>query len=295
MRDWDEALWAFDNYLREAGFSRSTRAGYVGDVRGFAQWLHRRPGILPTPADFSSADLEAHKQHLAHELRRPPATVNRNLQSLRKFSRFLKEAGLRSGDPTSGVPLAQRPVAAAPHPLSDDEVAGLLKAAARRCSPTARRDQAIIHLLLHTGLRAGELTRLRLADLQMGPQGVGLAVRGANPRTVPLPAAAYEALAAYLGQRPPAAAEGLLLGRDGKPLAERSLQRVVADVGQAAGLDLCPRRLRATFAQRLWQSSGDVALLAHRLGHRRLEPVLRYICCPAPCTTGAFPEPGGGR
>jgi site-specific recombinase XerC len=75
----------------------------------------------------------------------------------------------------------------------------------------------------------------------------------------------------------------VFLNREGKPLSARSVQRIVATLGDAVGLEISTRTLRDTYAARLWRDTGDLSLLTERLGHKRPEAVLKYIL-PLPST-----------
>ncbi len=67
-----------------------------------------------------------------------------------------------------------------------------------------KRDLALAQVLRHTGIRAGELTALRLGDVTLGERKGQLVVRsgkGSKYRVVPLNADARQALKAYLTVR----------------------------------------------------------------------------------------------
>ena len=68
------------------------------------------------------------------------------------------------------------------------------------------RDQALIKLLLYTGIRAGEIARLEMADLQVSPRkGIltvgSIVAKRAKERDVPIPWEARQVLADCLSQR----------------------------------------------------------------------------------------------
>jgi len=81
--------------------------------------------------------------------RRKPATVNNALSS---FFASAKEAGTVHADPTDGVRRAWEE-RGAPRWLTRREVGALVPAVQKYGS---KRDQALVTLLLHTGLRVAE-------------------------------------------------------------------------------------------------------------------------------------------
>ncbi len=82
---------------------------------------------------------------------------------------------------------------------------------------------------------------------------------------------------AWLDERPKGLGEWLFLSRTGKPLAERDVQRMVAEYARIAGVEATPHTPRHTFATRAVEKGVDVATPAAILGHSRLETTGRYL------------------
>jgi site-specific recombinase XerC len=144
-------------------------------------------------------------------------------------------------------------------------------------------------LLLHTGLRVNELVELRLDDVQFDYPGIHLVVglssrRGkesqpGETRNIPLEGEARQALYDYLSVRPQIEGEDhLFLSREGRPLSVRSVQRIVSILGRSAGLEgVSPQALRRTYANHLLASTGNLALVAYRLGQQDLAAAAQYV------------------
>ena len=138
-------------------------------------------------------------------------------------------------------------------------------------------------LLCGTGLRLAEAAALDVDDVPTTDRTGAVHVRagkGERPRTVPLPTDARTQLRGWLKQREqhPAARDGepaLWLGRRGR-LSPRQLQRVVTDVGAAAGLKVSAHTLRHTAATRWLRAGVDVVVVAGLLGHSTLETTRTY-------------------
>jgi integrase/recombinase XerD len=286
MSVWKNVLAQFEAHLQQSDLAQNTVAGYVRDVRSFALWLAEHAGREVSPSDLSSGDIESHKQYLGHVMGRSPAGINRCLQSLRKFGRFVVMTGNRDSNPAEAVSLLEVPLLLHPRILTPEETQLLVEVAESRPSRTATRDSAILQLLLQAGIRISELVQLQLADMDLREHHGTLTIRdhGNRPeRQLPLSEAARRALCAYLQQPRPVEATYVFLSREGKPLSIRSVQRIVAILGEAVALEISARTLRDTYATRVWRDTGDLNLLTERLGHKRPEAVLKYIS-PLPTT-----------
>ncbi len=143
----------------------------------------------------------------------------------------------------------------------------------------AWRDEALLNLLLYTGLRVGEAAALRLDDLVLNGKAAKVTVRsgkGLRYREVPLHKDARQALAAYMQVRPADQGDHLFLGQRG-PLGSRGIQMQLAALGQAAGVTVTPHMLRHTFATRLLRESGaDLVTVAALLGHASIATTQIY-------------------
>lgn len=129
-----------------------------------------------------------------------------------------------------------------------------------------------------TGLRASEVTRLRLSDLS--PERGTLRVvrgKGNRDRTVMLSPELWRILSTYIDTYQPQ--EWLFEGRNpGEPYAVRSLQSIVQQARKKAGLrkTISTHTLRHSFATHLLESGTDVRLIQELLGHANIETTLRY-------------------
>lgn len=148
------------------------------------------------------------------------------------------------------------------------------------------RDRAIMQLLLHTGLRIGEIADLDVRDVRLTQRTGELVIRhgkGDRRRVVPLTQPARAALRPWLTDRErhptaPARDQGALwLSRTGEQLSVRSMTKLVAKVMTAADVNESAHGLRHTLATRLIRDHGrDLALVADILGHTDVKTTRRY-------------------
>jgi site-specific recombinase XerD len=273
-----ETLGRYAEYLVESGLSGLTVKNYVADLKHVASWLARNGGRALL--GVSGGDIEAYCLDLVSAGAHPPATVNRRLQAIRKFFRYALERGLVNADPTLGIKLLPQSRSEGPRALDRSEVERLLSAVREGSSRLAGRDYAIIQLMLQTGIRVGELTRLRLSDVKLSGNKGRLRINGegmSGTREVPLNSSVRRAVSDYLTKRADSASDHLFLSVKGEPLSARSVQRLVATYARAAGLDgVTTYSLRQTYGQQLLKATGDLSLVARLMGHKRLETAVKY-------------------
>jgi len=280
----ERALREFELHLSaERAASPETRRAYLSDVRGFGRFLgaDARPDAAAAPDVFRwLADLQR---------RLEPSTVARKLASLRSFYRFLAREGVCSADPTLGIPAPRSPQRL-PRPIAVDECEALAEADAPARSaafPAARlRDRALVELLYGAGLRVGELVSLDVRDADLRRGEVRVWGKGGKERIVPLPGAAREALAAWLGprQRPGFLAEPLFTslrpgaGGERRRLSTRDVRRTLARRARRAGVAgrIHPHRLRHSYATHLLDMGADLREIQELLGHASLSTTQKY-------------------
>jgi integrase/recombinase XerC len=300
----EESIRAFGLHLRaERNCSPHTRRAYLGDLRGFAAWLGA--GASPARVDARAVRGFLARLHAA----RQPATRGRKLAALRAFFAFLVREGTCPCDPTAGLP-APRAAPRLPRPLPVDECIALCEATARDAAATgdARglRDRALVELLYGAGLRVGEAAALDVRDVDLHRGEVRVLGKGGKERVVPLPAAAREALAAWLAARRGAGllAEPLFMalrrsaaarpparaprapgrGRsEPRRLGVRDIRRVLAARARRAGIAarVHPHRLRHSYATHLLDMEADLREIQELLGHASLSTTQRYTAVSA--------------
>jgi integrase/recombinase XerD len=150
---------------------------------------------------------------------------------------------------------------------------------------TAKRDQALIMVLLDTGLRASELCSLKIGDVDLKTGKVQVkhgrlgGAKGGKGRTVFLGKTSRRVLWRYLAERTDGedADAPLFLVRYDRPMNKTALRLQIVHLGQKAEVKKChPHRFRHTFAITYLRSGGDVFTLQALLGHSTLDMVKHY-------------------
>lgn len=126
------------------------------------------------------------------------------MKALRAFLRHLQHEGILAVDLAACVPkVAQRSDAELPKFLVPSEVIQVLEHCDRN-TPDGRRDYAILLLLARLGLRAGEVSALRLDQINWEQGHLTLRGKGGRWTQFPLPVEVGEAIANYLTAGRPA-------------------------------------------------------------------------------------------
>ncbi len=277
-----QLLEQYSAHLREQqDMAAATLRNYRSDVRQFVAWCEQIWTTEETgapefsPPRVTTPTITRYRTYLQAERQLKPTTVNRYLTSLRRFFGWAKGCELVSRDPAARVKLVPEGQAA-PRQLSDQEEEDLLAAVT---AEGRLRDYTLVVVMLHTGLRAGEICQLRRDQIGMQKRSGSLHVRGKRnkQRDVPLNGTAREALRDYLAVLPAEQQYLFASPQSGKPLTERGLGHLIAKYAHKARLvDVSPHDLRHRFAYRMAQSV-PLHRLAQIMGHDSLDTTLIYI------------------
>lgn len=211
-----------------------------------------------------------------------PATLNRELRDLQHFLRFLAD---------EGRPVCQRmfrvePLRVGPHLPRDVPLDGLclllrqIEAEAASSGTGSHRqallDRAWVLLMLHSGLRSGEIRRLRLSDLNLEARLVRIEqAKGLKDRMVCLSAEAAEAIRAYVEVRGPAVSDHVFLYRH-RPLSSTYCGKRLRALDEHGDVPATPHRLRCSCATLLLNAGASVLTVQALLGHKHVDTTLRY-------------------
>jgi site-specific recombinase XerD len=205
-------LCSFELHLRAANRSDNTVESYLESARQAEAYLTIRGRTL---LDARRSDLEAFIADLLS--RRAPATAASRHKALRILYRWLEEEGEISASPMARMkpPLVpDQPVPIIPQ----DGLRRLLATCAGR-DFDARRDTAIIMLLLDAGPRVGELIGMCVTDVDFDLEVVGVLGKGRRERALPVGRRTALAIDRYLRVRArhrEAVQPWLWLGRAGR-------------------------------------------------------------------------------
>nr|WP_230484151.1 tyrosine-type recombinase/integrase [Mycobacterium avium] len=311
--DWDgqDAVNAFLNHLAGRGFSAATVRAYAFDVANLSRFLvqqavglaavdaplvvrldrlarrppngpaHRRSPLVDPAGSF---DGEPPGRGSARVIRvsgddrclhRQSGAVAAAGTGLRQSQRGCSVIWVRRA--RSGGRLVRQPQRL-PESLSTNDVDAFLATLA------THRDRAMVLVMLLGGLRSAEARGLLLADVDMGRRRLRVIGKGGKERHVPVDAAFFTELAAYLRwERPPGLATPqcfvVLRGpTTGAPVSEAGLRSLFRRHRETSGATrVRPHRLRHTYGTELSAAGIDLLALRALMGHVSPETTARYV------------------
>ena len=210
---------------------------------------------------------------------RSASYVSLTYRALQQWMSWLVDEGELDTDPTTRMhaPLVpEKPIPV----LSDDQLRALLASCAGR-RLVDRRDTALFRLLIDTGGRLEEISRLQLNDLDLDEQTCRVLGKGRRERLLPFGVRTAEALDRYLRARRAdkhANSPGLWLGEKGKgPLTPNGVYQLVRRRGALIGLPgLHPHMFRHTAAHRWLDAGGSEGDLMQIAGWKSRQMLGRY-------------------
>jgi len=274
-------LESFEAYLLGIrGVAPSTRLAYSGAVRAF---LRVRYGDGPIDLTLLAPhDLVVYLCDYAARVK--PGSVKQAATALRGFLRSLQLQGVCDPRLVAAVPsVAYWRLSHIPKLLSEEQL-GRLLASFDRSTRLGRRDYAMTLCLIRLGLRASEVARLSLDDIDW--RSGTLCIEGGKRgrcHVLPLPAELGRALVSYLKRGRPRSAHRRLFLRHtapvGEPINSGVVQGVIRrahDRGQVGARWKGTHALRHTAATRLLRSGATLKEIADVLGHRSLDTTAIY-------------------
>lgn len=276
-------LSQFEQYLTQISLSPKTIASYLADLSVFLRWATRNSRTENfSIVQIMPEQIRAYRHYLLNDLGRAPTTVNRHLQAIRKYCSYIKAVNLTTSNAAAEVSLVSIEDQETPEILTQSQTADFINAANGTRHAIAKRDMAILQLLVKAGLRVAEVVNLQEENVIFDYPGVHLSIqdsRGQGWRDIPLALDVCRALKEYLSVRPKAAAtEAVFLTQEGNPLSARTVQRIVSRCARQAQLQgVTAQLLRRTYAMNLLQETGQLSLVSARLGHQTPQITLRYL------------------
>jgi integrase/recombinase XerD len=276
--------WVLEKWItflyRHRGLAANSVALYRRTVEPFLQEL--REDAMPDR--FAALSAMRVREYLQHRAPRFARVTRKNLViTLRSFLRFAFGSGYLQRDVAGAIERVPCfTLDRLPRGPKWEDLPKMLATIDRGSKP-GRRNFAILLTLMTYGVRAGQLTSLRLDDVNWRDSQIIFprAKRG-RPINAPLTAAVGDALLQYIREGRPVTRERrvfLSLVPPYRPLAAGSVYNVVAQAFLDSGI-ASPHRgshaIRHTWATRAFAQGQRLKTVADLLGHRSLESTRIY-------------------
>ena len=276
--------------INERKMKENTVSSYISDLNKFFEFC-REDGYMQT--DSIEEAFNSYIDNL-RSLDKSPSTISRNIASLRKMSRYLKDKGIIDRNPTKGVSY-EKSIKTADDDftvLSVDEIDKLIECT-KDGSIKGYRDEAILEIMYACGIKVSELINLCTGDLSLN-EGY-ITVRSGNLRYVPIYKGAAKAINTYItkarkylvGKKK---INNLFLNRNGEPLSRQGVWKILKSCGERAGIEkeITPHLIRRSMAVHLLENGANIFDVQAILGHKNVNLTKKYLNNFKPSVTQAY-------
>jgi integrase/recombinase XerD len=296
----EQVVHTFQRYLRKQRMlAEVTVIYYVTFVRKF---LVDRFGDGPVKLScLSAGDVVRFVQRQAPRLHLKRAKLLTT--ALRSFLQYARYRGEVRCDLANAVPtVANWSMPSVPRAIPADAVLRLLASINRRTA-IGCRDYAILLLLARLGLRAGEVVRLKLEDIDWNAGSISVQGKGDQHSVLPLPAEVGSAIVTYLRRGRPRCSTRHVFLRTTAPIrglrGPASIAYVVQQNLARAGIQAPTNgahQFRHALATEMLHHGASLAEIGDVLRHRSPETTRIYTSIDLDSLrTLALPWPGGVR
>ena len=271
---------AFLESMRVKNFAEKTILLWERNLRFFFEWCE--PRGLTRPVQITRPIIERYQRHIFYYQQkngRPLSakTQSLRLQSIKMFYRWLTRSNYIPSNPAADIDLPKLEKKLPRQVLTISEVERVINVPDVN-TPLGMRDRAILETLYSTGMRRGELLRLKLFDMNQETGVVFIRLgKGKKDRMIPIGERASAWLRKYIMEgRPKLVMEPddgtIFLAYNGTPLSDGSLGEVVrnilieSEVGKGGSCHL----FRHTMATHMLEGGADIRFIQQMLGHAQL-------------------------
>jgi integrase/recombinase XerD len=288
MPDLEAAATEYLSHCRRAGFSRWTLRAYRRALDNFLAFVKEQYPEAHSVTDLSRQMIAAYQMHLY----KTESRYGKRLSLSTQFSwmgvvlwwlRWMLAQQRILINPGASIQLPRRPKRIPRNYLSVKEMQKLLRAPDLE-THIGLRDRAILEVLYSTGIRAGELCRLKLEDLNATDGWLTVREgKGGKDRVVPLGRAALHFVQLYLEKTRSTLLHEknspfVFANKHGRPLGYVGLNRLVSRNAKLAGIKrpVTPHSLRHTCATQMLRGRADIRHIQELLGHSSLSSTQIY-------------------
>ncbi len=283
----DDLLQDYRDYLYDQDKSEQTVKAYMADLSAFSRWFQQTTAESLNLENVTPMEIIDYRNAML-DWGKKPSTINRSLISISSFCQWAQQNDLILSNPAEGIrSVAEEPLA--PRALERKEQLGLLRAVRRSGN---LRDLAIITMLLHTGMRVGELCNLRVSDIRISTSSNMITVRegkGTKRRNIPLNSTVITVLKDFLKSFSsddqvtlvtgpnPEKERFLFYGQKRMPLTDRGVRYIIKKYAYIAKIEhLSPHVFRHTCAKNLIDAGQSIDRVAKILGHANVNTTSVY-------------------
>jgi len=207
------------------------------------------------------------------------SSIIRKISAIKSFSAFLERFNYSKNNHSSllSMPKKERKL---PQIFTEKEINILLNTI-QKFPKDNLRDEALVELIYSTGMRVGEISNLKIGDINFDNSEIRVLGKGNKERIVILSQKSSKKIKNYLIK----SKRNIMLNSNplfqnniGGSLSDRSIQRLLKKYILMSGLDsnLSTHSLRHSFATHLLDGGADLKVIQQLLGHSSPETTKIY-------------------
>ncbi len=275
-----EVILMYQDYLKyQRQYSENTIKSYTNDINNLVSFLDNEQ--LGTLLTMTNRTAKFYVSNLYNQY--TPKSILRKISAVRSLYDFLIEEEMMQDNPFEFVvlPKVSRKL---PKFIYPKEMIDFLDSI-DTSNALGKRNKAIFELLYGCGLRAQEMTDLKLGDIDYVNRTVIVHGKGSKDRIVPVHDTAIATLRKYiydarpeLAMKSDSSSDFVFLNYRGDQISNRGVNKILDTEleNQASTLKISPHSFRHSFATHLINNGVDLRVVQELLGHESLSTTQIY-------------------
>lgn len=242
---------------------------------------------IRTPHELQRAHLMAYQKYLAgltnlKGMPLQPGSVNNLIGAARTFLKYMVDNGYIATKLKKTLRTVKVPDLLPTSVLTHNQVKQIIKSI--DCSNMEGiRNRVIVELLYSSGIRVGELVKLKLRDVDIKNGIMKVFGKGSKERIVPIGKTALRYLESYVkGARPflnKKRSDWMFLNSLGNPITIPRLETIIPKLAEQAGIKdirVTPHTFRRSCATEMIRGNANIYHVKELLGHESLSTLKHY-------------------
>lgn len=272
----------YEEFLETKNHSPHTITSYISDLRDFESFIIREE-FAPSLKEVTRERIARNYVNYLANGELSNTSIRRKITSLRLFYDYMVEYEYLETNPFQNITLPKAPKKL-PRVISKNELKNLYEVCNKE-TDLGFRNYLILDFLFTTGVRAGELTNIKVNDLYFDRKEILIHGKGSKDRYLFMTDILKENLKAYINQtrirllsKTDKQTDFLFLNYRGGPLTTRGLRKILKSIIKDTGdtYNIHPHLLRHTFATALLENGADLRSVQELLGHENLKTTQIY-------------------
>lgn len=253
------------------GLSKNSEMAYLRTIRSFMDFSENIP-----LTDVSVNTIRAYLYKLEIKGNKK-TTCDNNRRNLRSFFQWLEDEGYIQKNPVRRIKRMKEPQRLKKF-FSELEIEKL------RDACVSKRELALVDLLISTGLRVGEISQIKVSEINWSNNSFCVIGKGDKQRRCYMNVRARKHVIEYLQERKE---QGIISdylfcpvrAPYNKELCKEEFGRIIKKIGKRCGVeDIHIHGIRAYFATNLSRKGVAPSIIQELMGHESYNTTVRYYC-----------------